>query len=222
MKLIKDLGTRPQGKNKIYMRRFGLYECPMCKKHFEVNVNSVKTGNTKGCNSCSKLKLIKTIKISDMKEYHILNDIKQRCYNKKSKAFPYYGGRGITVCDQWKNDYKNFISWANKNGYKENLTIDRINVNGNYEPSNCRWVPMSVQAQNTRLLRSNNASGFRGVSYDKSRKKWFSTITYNKKTVRIGKFNTALEAGYAYDKYVIDNELNHNINGLYEKELTNV
>lgn len=63
--------------------------------------------------------------------------MKARCYNPNSLAYKNYGGRGIKICDEWLEDVMNFYNWAINNGYKENLTLDRINVNGNYEPNNC-------------------------------------------------------------------------------------
>ena len=76
--------------------------------------------------------------------------MKRRCCNKNDKNYKYYGGRGITVCDEWRNDFVAFYNWAIENSYSDDLTIDRINVNGNYEPSNCRWVTMAQQNQNKR------------------------------------------------------------------------
>ena len=76
----------------------------------------------------------------------------KRCYNQYSFAYKDYGGRGISVCDDWKNDFKTFYDWALDNGYAENLTIDRIDVNGNYDPNNCRFTDFKHQARN----RTNN------------------------------------------------------------------
>jgi hypothetical protein len=83
--------------------------------------------------------------------YHIWEDMKNRCLNKNNKRYPSYGGRGILLFENWHN-YVEFHNWAINNGYSENLTIDRIKVNGNYEPSNCKWSTQKEQANN----RTNN------------------------------------------------------------------
>ena len=77
-----------------------------------------------------------------------LSNMKRRCYNSNSKDYKYYGGKGVTICDNWLNDFMQFYEWALNNGYQDNLTIDRKDVNGNYEPDNCRWVTMLVQGSN--------------------------------------------------------------------------
>ena len=83
------------------------------------------------------------------KLYKIHNSIKQRCLNPNNVYYYNYGGRGIEVCDEWLK-YENFRDWAISNGYKDGLSIDRINNNGNYEPSNCRWATMIQQSNNKR------------------------------------------------------------------------
>lgn len=82
----------------------------------------------------------------------IYNGMRTRCYNENSDSYKYYGGRGIKICEEWlgKYGYLRFYMWAMENGWELGLSIDRINVNGNYEPSNCRWVTMEVQARNKR------------------------------------------------------------------------
>lgn len=88
--------------------------------------------------------------LENTRVYNIWNNMNYRCYNAKSNNYKYYGSRGITVCDEWRNSVKAFYDWAMSNGYSDDLTLDRIDVNGNYEPSNCRWVTMKVQNNNKR------------------------------------------------------------------------
>jgi len=75
--------------------------------------------------------------------------MKRRCYNPKNKRYKNYGGRGISVCDEWKDQFESFCDWAMSNGYSDELTLDRKDVNGNYEPSNCAWATRMEQMRNT-------------------------------------------------------------------------
>ena len=88
--------------------------------------------------------------LSHCKLYSVWNTMRHRCYNEKNKKYKLYGARGITVCDEWKNNYIAFREWALSHGYAEGLTLDRKNVEGNYCPENCRWVTQKIQQRNRR------------------------------------------------------------------------
>ena len=88
--------------------------------------------------------------MSHTRLYKIWKGRHTRCYNKNDEHYPDYGERGITICDEWIDDYNTFYQWAIKTGYNDTLTIDRINVNGNYESDNCRWITVQQQQNNRR------------------------------------------------------------------------
>lgn len=90
--------------------------------------------------------------------YRIWTGMKTRCYNKNSRAYPSYGGRGILMCDEWRNNYEAFRNWALSNGYAEDLSIDRLDNSGGYSPENCQWA--------TRITQSNNRRSNRLVAVD--------------------------------------------------------
>ena len=112
------------------------------------------SGQTISCGCYAKEVSAKNAKCTHKQSYSRLYTIwigmKQRCYYEKHKHFKNYGGRGITVCDEWKDDFQAFHDWSISHGYEDNLTIDRIDVNGNYEPSNCKWASTKVQGNNKR------------------------------------------------------------------------
>ena len=111
--------------------------------------------------------------------FSIWNNIKTRCYNSNSPAYKHYGGRGITICDEWRDDFKAFYDWAVSHGYQDNLTIDRINNDGNYEPNNCRWVTIKIQSINRR---NNHLYTIYGET--KALSLWCEQFNINYKTVR--------------------------------------
>lgn len=121
------------------------------------------------------------------KLYHIWVGIKSRCFGETSTSYHEYGERGISVCDEWRNSFLTFKEWAISHGYSEELSIDRIDVNGNYSPDNCRWVSASVQAFNKRVPKR-NTSGHVGVSWNKKEQKWVAYISKNRKVHFLGSY----------------------------------
>lgn len=115
-----------------------------CGKITKVYRSDLRNGNTKSC-GCIRYKHGE----SDTRLHNIWRGMKGRCTNPKAQNYKYYGGKGIKVCPKWEK-YITFRNWANANGYKKELVIDRINSNGNYEPTNCRWV---TKSQNYPLYR---------------------------------------------------------------------
>lgn len=127
-----------------------------CGNYHFVPCCELLRGNTRscGCLSIDKLKERNKDNLYAYKHggkhlrlYRTWQNMKNRCYNKNIKFYKNYGGRGIIICDEWKNSFMEFQDWAKSFGYKNNLTIDRINNDGNYDSSNCQWI---TKAENTR------------------------------------------------------------------------
>lgn len=137
-----------------YGQRYAIWYCRCeCGNYVERTTDVLKKGKSScGCRNKEVLEKMArkniTHNMTHTRLYRIYKGMIGRCYYKSSQRYNAYGGRGITVCDEWKNDKTKFFDWALKNGYREDLTIERIDVNGNYEPSNCCWIPMSEQYKN--------------------------------------------------------------------------
>lgn len=212
--LLEDLGMMYPNEKSKTKRKYGLYRC-FCGNIFKTMVQSVKSSRTQSCGCYhKKINIESSIKhgLSKHKIYIVWKSMMSRCNNIKHISYKDYGQRGITVCERWLN-VANFIEDMYPS-YIEGLTIDRENNDKGYSKDNCRWVNKSIQQRNKRKLQSNNTSGYRGVTFYKRDKKYKAQIQLKLKKIPIGKFNTALEAAKAYDQYVIDNNLEHTINGV--------
>lgn len=212
--LIKDLGMIYPNSTSKRLKRYGIYKCA-CGNEFKAITYDIKRGHTKSCGCLHKQSIIERSTTHGMCKHRLFytwRSMIDRCTNKKSQMYKHYGARGIVVCDEWR-DIDNFINDMYP-AFKEGLTLDRIDVNANYDKDNCRWVSQNIQSRNTRILRKTNTSGYRGVTFNKKQGKFHSKICVNSKTIHIGTFPTAIEAAKAYDKYVISNKLEHTINGV--------
>ena len=124
--------------------------------------SKLRSGKAKGCIHCAQ----KTHGFGGTRIYNTYCNMKKRCYFSGSINFKDYGGRGITICNEWLEDFMNFYNWAMANGYDDSLTIDRIDVNGNYEPSNCRWVTAPQQRRNKRTNHYITINGVKKPLYE--------------------------------------------------------
>ena len=160
--------------------------------------------------SCGCLRAITKTKHNSYKTrlYKVYRGMISRCLEKTNKEYSNYGARGITICDEWKNNFLAFRDWALNNGYDENAkrgecTIDRINVNGNYEPSNCRWINLKLQAKNT--TRTIKIS-YKGKT--QCLKDWAEELKIDYQTLR-----KKLKKGYSFEK-----SIKYNLSGIEEAE----
>lgn len=145
------LVLEPHGRSKFGAVQW-LCQCD-CGRLTTADSHSLRSGHKRSCGCLMREECgnrSRTHGLSRDRIYHIYYGVKQRCENPKSTAYKDYGGRGIRVL--WE-DWRSFREWALANGYKEGLTLDRIDVNGDYEPSNCRWIPQAEQMRNTRKTR---------------------------------------------------------------------
>ena len=203
----------PTSKSK-HRSKYAKFLCE-CGKEFETMTKSVTSGDTNSC-GCYKVRKIKSRNtkhgMTGTRLHNIWSSMIKRTTVVDGVGNANYGARGISVCDEWKNDFMSFYAWANSNGYSDGLTIDRIDNDGDYEPSNCRWTTRVIQSCNTRRIRANNTSGHRGVSFNKEKNRWVVQISVNKNRKTIGYFNSLDDASNAYDKYVTENNLEHTTN----------
>lgn len=158
------------------------YKCQCdCGNITEVMGENLRRGITKSC-GCLLKEITSKRSITHGKTntriYAIWYHMKARCYNSNEHRYKDYGRRGINICDEWKDNFKAFYDWSMLNGYNDTLTIDRIDVDGNYEPNNCRWLTLKQQQENKR-----NSIKFTYNGETHCLREWCNILNINYKTV---------------------------------------
>ena len=190
--------SHTEGKHSLYYCR-----CELCGKEFETRIDGVKSGHTTSC-GCKTYEWMHSGQINrkhgltNDRAYWVWTKVKARCYNPNSREYPNYGGRGIKMCDDWL-DPENFIEWCYSTGYdntapKGQCTLDRIDVDGDYEPSNCTWKTNQEQ-QNSR--RHNIRAEYNGETHTAA--EWSRILNVPYTTMSAG-----LKAGKTIEYFIND------------------
>ena len=173
-----------------------LWECRL--------VGSPNRPPNKSCGCKKRTKNNITVRHKDL--YHVWYNMVNRCTNPNDSNYHKYGAKGISVCEEWVNDFETFISWSLQNGYEKGLTLDRTDGNKGYSPYNCRWVTYYVQEQN-KDISNRNTTGHVGVTFTEGRG-YRSYISRNGKRKNLGSFNNledAIKARKIAEDYYIKN-----------------
>ena len=191
-----------------------LYE--LCENNTEIaNILNVSTGLISHRLKKFNLKSKKNLKEREYHglRYHPLYEVWcsmiQRTKNSNNKQYDDYGDRLITLCDEWRESFQAFYDFCMLNGWKEGLQIDREDNDKGYYPENCRIVTNRENSLNQRLLQKNNTSGYKGVCWHISNKRWQSSIKVNDKPFYLGQFIKIEDAVEARNQFIIDNNLEH-------------
>lgn len=209
---IEEMQSKPWGRLTVigFSGKKGKDKCLLvrcsCGKEFTALIGNVRSGHTKSCGCLSDDSIRErsvTHGMSTTTLYHVYRTMLARCYNKNNEKYNDYGGRGITVCDEWKEHFQSFYNFSMEKGWKKGLQIDRINNDNGYCPDNCRFIQNIANANNKKRLRINNTTGFRGV-YSKG--KYFVASLSFKGIIRkdFHSFKTAIDAAKLRDKKIVE------------------
>lgn len=211
IQVLKITNKRTKRGNVIYKCK-----CNKCNRIFEKSLENYRRRFKLGINSmtcgCYNRHFNNFYKngLSNTRLRHIYDNIKLRCYNINNKNYKNYGARGIKICKEWLNEqtgFENFYNWSINNGYKENLSIDRIDVNGNYEPNNCKWSDFQEQINNR-----TNTIKFEYNSKTKTLTEW--AREYN---IPIVTLRSRISRGWSIER-ALNEEVHKNFKGKHSKQ----
>ncbi len=198
--ILEDLGI----KNKV---RKVTVECPICKDPYEVKLADIKRKASTKCRNCANRISSTTHGKSHTDLHGIWTAMKQRCYNKNTTAYKYYGAKGVTICNEWLNDFNSFYTWAISNDYIEGLTIDKDRLSkklgiipATYSPKTCEWATRQEQAEARGNKFSNNTTGYGNIVRDTKRNCWEVKFMYKGILYHVGRFKDIDSAVTARDK----------------------
>lgn len=176
-----------------------------CGAKKAVSGKLLRNGESKSCGCLFKESKI-THGLSKCKIYEVWSGMINRCEWQGNSRFHRYGGRGINICSEWRTNFENFYTWAVNNKFREGLQLDRKDNDGNYEPSNCRFVTAKVNAKNrSRIKHKNLPKGVYPAKYHNGR--FMAQHNENKTSYYIGTFDTIEQAHMAYKEFITENGL---------------
>ncbi len=191
----------------------GRWNCKCeCGNKKIVSQSSLSKGASESC-GCLHKKRVSSHGLSRHPLYRIIIGMIQRCYNPKDTGYHNYGGREIKVFEKWKHNKESFVKWALEHGWEKGLVIDRINGDGNYEPSNVRFITIAGNSANKRK-QPNNTTGYTGIlqrKYHKKNNTYACRLSINGVEKQLGVFKSKKEALKIRNQFIIDNNLYHAI-----------
>lgn len=191
--------------------RTAICECD-CGKIVEPALSALWSGSSKSCGCLRQEQSFTNNKKHGLKDhpiYAVWQNMKGRCLNPDRPDYMYYGGKGIEICKEWQKDFQSFYDWAITR-WKQDLIFDRIKVDENYHPDNCRFISKGLSVRN-KGPRRNNRTGFRGVFLRKSGK-YRAYITYNWEKFGLGQYDNPIDAAKAYDAKARELNAGHPLN----------